>query len=129
MPFDGGEARPAAPQPSSLALLVRMPDGGVVFPPAMVGARLQDALAAFGIPIERGDELRTGGAACAQFQRAWSERLPGPTSEEQALLAARGAHDGTKRLIQHIVLTPDLDGLELELSWDALVPQTYWVAG
>jgi hypothetical protein len=37
--------------------------------------------------------------------------------------------DGAARLLGHLVMTPELDGLEIELPWDALVPQTYWVAG
>jgi hypothetical protein len=27
------------------------------------------------------------------------------------------------------LVTPDLDGIELTVPWDALVPQTSWVAG
>ena len=130
MPFDGRatEARPAAAKFSLLSLLVRMPDGGVLAPPAAVGARLIDALAGFGIPIR--EEPRGGCAkASARIKQPWADRLPAPDPEERTLLAASEAQDGTSRLLSRIVLTPDLDGLEIELPWESLVPQTYWVAG
>lgn len=130
MPFDGVvmETRPTATTCRSLSLLVRMPDGGVLSPPAIVGDRLIDALARFGISIRTEDHAGSA-APCARFKRPWADRLPSPDPEEQALLSTGGTQDGTNRLLSRIVLTPELDGLELELPWDALVPQTYWVAG
>ena len=130
MPFDGAvmETRPTSTTRSSLSLLVRMPDGGVLSPSAMADERLIDALARFGIPISTEDQLR-GAAPCGRFRRSWADRLPPPAPEERALLSTRGIQDGTSRLLSHVVLTPDLDGLELELPWDSLIPQTYWVAG
>lgn len=137
MPFDGAvmETSLAATQSRPLSLRVRMPDGGILSPTAAAGARLIDALAAFGIPI------RPECAACepssvyrARVAWPWADRLPTPDSEERAVLAGLppqggDARDGATRLLGKVVMTPDLDGLELELSWDSLIPQTYWVAG
>lgn len=130
MPFDGVvmETRPTATTCRSLSLLVRMPDGGVLTPPATVGDRLIDAIARFGISLRTEGHAKSTGP-CARFKRQWADRLPSPDPEEQALLSTGGTQDGTNRLLSQIVLTPDLDGLELELPWDSLVPQTYWVAG
>lgn len=130
MPFDVKDPRPTATTRSSLSLLVRMPDGGVLSPTAMVGDRLIDALVRFGISLRTEPQAHARGVApCARIKRPWADRLPAPAPEERAQLTAQGAQDDTSRLLSHIELTSDLDGLELELPWDALVPQTYWVAG
>ena len=128
MSFDGKatETRPTATTRSPLSLLVRMSDGSVLSPPAMVGDRLTDVVARCGISIRTGDYPR-GGEPCALFKRPCADRLPLPHPGEKALLATGGVQDGTSRLLSHIVLT--LDGPELEPPWHALVPQTYWVAG
>lgn len=113
-----------------LSLLVRMPDGGVLSASAAPGTRLSDALAGFGIPIRA--EPRTSDGApppTVHITQPWSDRMPTPVAQERAALVAQGACDGTRRLLSQVVLTTDLDGLEVELRWDALVPQTYWVAG
>lgn len=130
MPFDGVvmEVRPTATTYNSLSLVVRMPDGGVLLPSALVGDRLIDALTRYGISIRTGDAAASV-APCARFKRSWADRLPPPDPDEEMLLSTWGPQEGTNRLLSRIVLTPELDGLELELPWAALVPQTYWVAG
>lgn len=132
MPFDGGlmETRKTATTPNSLSLLVRMPDGGVLSPSALAGDRLIDALGRFGISLCSEPRFQAHVAApYGRIKAPWMDRLPAPAPDEKAQLAAQGVQDGTIRLLSEIVLTPELDGLELELPWDSLVPQTYWVAG
>ena len=137
MPFDGAvmETRLTATPSRPLSLSVRMPDGGILSPTAAAGARLIDALAAFGIPIRPECAAREPSSVYrARVAWPWADRLPMPDPEEQAVLArleAQGgeARGGAIRLLGKVVMTPDLDGLELELSWDSLIPQTYWIAG
>ena len=132
MPFDGVvmETIPPAAKPRLLSLRVRMPDGGVLWPTIRSGARLIDALAAYGLPIRVIGAERGGCSRCrAVIASSWVDDLPPPTAEERDVLASLGVDDGASRLLCRLIMTPDLNGLELELPWDALVPQTYWVAG
>ena len=97
-----------------LQLKVRMPDGGVLSPPAMTGERVTDLLIRFGIPLRqhRGEAF---GECHALVTQQWRNR-------------SGATEDGLVDL-RELVMTPDLDGLELALLWSALVPQTTWVAG
>lgn len=107
-----------------------MPDGGVLSPPVSSGTRLIDALAAYGLPIRvTGAERGRCSRSRAVIAASWIDDLPAPTTEERDVLASLGVDDGRSRLLCQLIMTPDLNGLELELPWDALVPQTYWVAG
>lgn len=113
-----------------LSLHVCMPDGGMLSPPAEAGVRVMELLERFGLPIR--NECR-GHCVCdtcrAHIAPAWQDRMLPPSEDEVALLAGLGNRDEATRLICRLVMTPELDGLELELTWDALVPQTYWTAG
>jgi hypothetical protein len=111
---------------SSLTVNVRMPDGGLLSPPVQSGMRIVDALAAFGLPMRRCAE---GGPCASRVDPAWVARLQPADHIERSILTALGADDGVTRLLGHLIMTPELNGLALELSWDVLVPQTYWVAG
>jgi ferredoxin-2, mitochondrial len=130
MPFDtatGLSTTPSTAKSPGLTVNVRMPDGGWVAPPALAGERLVDALGAFGLPL-RG----VSGASCGcrgRIRVAWLDRLDPPAADEAASLDALGSAHANSRLLCHIVMTGELDGLEVELDWDALEPQTYWVAG
>jgi hypothetical protein len=107
----------------SLSVTVRMPDGGVLSPPVRDGDRIIDALAAFGLPMRHAPD----NTPCrSRIDPTWAARLQPADRIEHA---AFGADDGTTRLLDHLVMTPELNGLEIELPWDALVPQTYWIAG
>jgi ferredoxin len=132
MPFDGGVMEPVqrAAQPRLLSLRVGMPDGGVLWPSVRVGARIIDALAAYGLPVKVTELHRGRYSYCrAVISASWVDDLPPPSAGEKEALAALGADDGRSRLLCQLIMTRDLNGLEFELPWDALVPQTYWVAG
>lgn len=132
MPFDGVlmETIPPAAKPRLLSLRVRMPDGGVLWPTIISGARVIDGLASYGLPINVAGAERGGCSRCrAVIAANWVDDLPAPSAEERDVLAALGADGGASRLLCQLIMTPDLNGLELELPWDSLVPQTYWVAG
>ena len=133
MPFDTVTPTATAYAPHSaiaLTLNVRMPDGGWIAPPAEAGQRVIDLLGRFGLPVR--DECR-GRCVCGtcrvRIPLAWRDRLLPPGAEEAAVLSQLVDGDASTRLLCRLVMTPDLDGLEFELHWDALVPQTYWIAG
>jgi 2Fe-2S ferredoxin len=114
----------------TMTLNVRMPDGGWLSPPAEPGVRVMDLTAWFGIPVRQECRGLCVRATCrARVAAPWGERLEPPDSTELEVLSLITAHDDRTRLLCGLIMTPDLDGLELELTWDALVPQTYWVAG
>ena len=69
------------------------------------------------------------GTCRARVAPIWRDRLLPPATDEATLLAGLSDRDEATRLICRLVMTPELDGLEFELTWDALVPQTYWIAG
>ena len=115
---------------STLKINVRMPDGGWLAPPAVAGARLVDALAAFGLPLRNVCSSQKPSVSCrARVGEAWRDRLDPPSRAEAEQLAAHERGSGGVRLLCHLVMTSDLDGLEIELDWDALEPQHYWIAG
>lgn len=133
MPFD---SETPIPDPSAraasrqLRLHVRMPDGGRLSPPASAGSRLVDLLTQFGLRLRTGHAAACACQACrVQIPLAWRDRLAPPLAKEQALLGQLDDRDASTRLLGFIVMTPELDGLELELHPDCLVPQTYWIAG
>jgi ferredoxin len=121
------ERPPAAGEP--LSLCVRMPDGGVLSPKAPAGMRVMDALVAFGLPLRHDCRGRDRCATCrARIATRWAARVQLAGREARGGPTTHGAGDEI-RLLCDVVMTADLDGLELELTWDALVPQTNWVAG
>lgn len=113
-----------------LSLDVRLADGSRFRPEAAAGFRIMELIRAYGLPIK----AECGGAGvCAtchvRIPRAWQPFLPAPTEEELAKLDEIPDADETSRLACQIVMTSDLDGLELEVQPDSLVPQTNWAAG
>ena len=59
------------------------------------------------------------GTCRARIAPNWRDRLLPPSSDEAAQLAGLSRRDEATRLICRLVMTPELDGLELELTWDA----------
>lgn len=113
-----------------LKLNVSLTDGGHFEPPAASGYRVMELIRMFGLPIK----AECGGACvCAschvRIPARWRELLPEPSDEELAKLDEVPGADETSRLACQLVMTDELDGLEIEVQPDSLVPQTYWVAG
>lgn len=134
MPFDATASTTSSGRPTpaaaKLTINVRMPDGGWLAPPAEAGVRVIDLLARFGLPVRNACRGRCVCATCrARVAQGWRDRLPPPSADEVARLAALADEEEGSRLLCGLVMTPDLDGLELQLHWDSLVPQTYWTAG
>ncbi len=133
MPFDASPAphsSHAAAIGGVLTINVKMPDGGWVAPPAMPGARIVDILANFGLAVRlEGDGQRDRFAPHVRIHPDWLERLSPVSEEEAKVLLSLGIEDERSRLLDQLVMTADLDGIEIELPWEALVPQTYWIAG
>ncbi len=113
-----------------LTLNVRLADGSHFKPEAAAGFRIMELIRAYGLPIK----AECGGAGvCAtchvRIADRWRDRLPEPSDEELAKLDdIAGADDGS-RLACQLVMTSDLDGLELEVQADSLASQGSWVAG
>ena len=113
-----------------LRLNVSLTDGGRFEPQAAKGFRVMELIRMFGLPIK----AECGGACvCAtchvRIPTRWHNRLPAPSEEELAKLDEVPGADETSRLACQLMMTDELDGLEIEVQPDSLVPQTYWVAG
>lgn len=113
-----------------LKLVVTMPDGGRLEPEAAEGFRIMELIRAHGVPIK----AECGGAGvCAtchvRIPQAWRHLLPPPSEEELAKLDEIPDADEGSRLACQILMTNDLDGLELSLQPDSVALQTFWVAG
>ena len=84
----------------------------------------------FGLPIK----AECGGVCvCStchvRIPARWQELLPPPSAEELAKLDEIPGADDTSRLACQLMMTNELDGLEVEVQPDSLFAQTYWVAG
>ena len=104
-----------------MMLNVRLPGGTPRRVPALDGMTLMEILRADAIPII----AECGGAAvCATCHvrvfPAWAGMLSPPSDEELAKLDEIPGADDASRLACQIVLTPDLDGLEIDLQADSL---------
>lgn len=113
-----------------LSLNVALADGARFRPEAAAGFRVMDLIRAYGLPIR----AECGGAGvCAtchvRIPEAWRALLPPPSDEELAKLDEIPDADDNSRLACQIVMTDELDGLEIEVQPDSLHPQTYWAAG
>ena len=113
-----------------LRLDVRLADGGRFQPEAAPGFRIMELIRAYGLPIK----AECGGSGvCStchvRIPAAWQELLPPPSDDELARLDEIPGADGSSRLACQIFMTEELDGLELEVQADSLLPQTNWVAG
>ncbi|MEQ1613513.1 MAG: 2Fe-2S iron-sulfur cluster-binding protein [Hyphomicrobiaceae bacterium] len=130
MPFDVPHGYSSSAEPAFLKLHVRLTDGTHFEPEAATGFRIMDLMRAYGLPIK----AECGGACvCAtchvRVPQAWQHLLPPPSDEELAKLDEIPGADETSRLACQLMMTDELDGLEVELQPDSLVPQTNWVAG
>lgn len=139
--FDATTSRPARhdeqpghPQQSQdaqfLTLDVRLTDGSRFRCEAAEGFRVMELIRAYGLPIK----AECGGAGvCAtchvRVDARWRELLPPPSDEELAKLDDVPGADERSRLACQIEMTAELDGLELTLDPDSLLPQTNWTAG
>lgn len=113
-----------------LRLNVSLADGGRFAPPAAAGFRVMELLKMYGLPIK----AECGGAGvCStchiRIPARWQDALLPPSDEEQAKLDEIPGADDTSRLACQLVMTEDMDGLELEVQPDSLLPQTSWAAG
>jgi len=110
---------------ADLRLRVAHPDGRQFEPPAAAGYRVMELIRFSGFPIK----AECGGACvCStchvRIPPAWRDLLPPPSDEELAKLDDIPTADETSRLSCQIVMTDELDGLEVEVQPDSLVPQT-----
>ncbi len=129
MPQDMSFADAAATEGEFLRLVVRLTDGSTFEPEAAPGFRIMELIRAYGIPIK----AECGGSGvCAtchvRIPRPWQDMLPPPSDDELAKLDEIPDADETSRLACQIMMSEDLDGLELEIQPDSLIGQT-WIAG
>lgn len=111
-------------------LIVRLADGGRFDLAAPAGTRAIDAIRDFGLPLKAECEGRCVCNTChVRVADAWASRMKARTAAERAKLAEIEGAGPSSRLICQLTLTPDLDGLDIEIDPSSLVPQTYWVAG
>ena len=87
---------------------------------AIAGLHLVEVMRAHALPVK----AECGGACvCAtchvRVTREWQDRLPPPSDEELAKLDEIPGADAASRLACQIVMTPELDGLEIELQPDS----------
>lgn len=120
----------APPSDSLLKLHVSLADGGRFEPDATSGYRIMELMRMYGLPIK----AECGGACvCAtchvRIPQSWQHLLPKPSDEELAKLDEIPGADENSRLACQLMMTDELDGLEVELQPDSLIPQTNWVAG
>jgi ferredoxin, 2Fe-2S len=113
-----------------LRLHVSLIDGSRFEPHAAPGFHIMELIRMYGLPIK----AECGGAGvCAtchvRVPAQWQALLPPPSDEEQAKLDEIPDADDTSRLACQLIMTDALDGLELEVQPDSLIPQTSWVAG
>lgn len=95
----------------------------------MRGARVLDLLRAYGIPVKV--ECDGEGRCCSCHVRIpadWRHLLPPPSEDELDRLAEIPGADESSRLACEIIMSDELDGLELEVQPESLVPQI-WIAG
>jgi ferredoxin, 2Fe-2S len=124
------DSSPAFAEERFLTLNVRLADGRHFEPDAAAGFRVMELIRASGLPIK----AECGGAGvCAtchvRIPTAWASQLPPPSDEELAKLDEIPGADETSRLACQLVMTKDLDGLEVEVQADSLAPQSVWIAG
>lgn len=104
-----------------LAVRVGLADGARFLVPARQGQRLTDLIRAYGLDVDAECHIR--------IADPWLDALPPADHIEQTKLT-RLAHAGrASRLASSLVMTGDLDGLELEIQPESLVAHTSWAAG
>lgn len=111
-------------------IIVRLTDGGRFTVTAPAGSRAIDAIRHYGLPLKAECEGRCLCASChVRVDASWANRLDEPSADERAVLSALAGAGPRSRLVCQLVLTADLDGLDIELDPASLVPQTNWTAG
>jgi 2Fe-2S ferredoxin len=101
---------------------VRLPDGSTHRLEAMEGWRVMEVIRDWGLPIK----AECGGAcACATCHvwvaEGWVGKLVPPTDEETEMLdGAFSVDEQRSRLSCQLIMTPELDGLEVELAPESL---------
>ena len=113
-----------------LRLNIGLTDGGRFVAEAAPGFRVMELVRAYGLPIKA--ECGGSGVCCTchvRISEAWQALLPLPSDDELAKLDEIVGADETSRLACQIVMTDALDGLELVVQPDSLIPQTSWAAG
>lgn len=100
---------------------VRLPDGSTHRLEALEGWRVMEVIRDWGLPIK----AECGGAcACATCHvwvaKDWVDKLTSPTDEESEMLDGAFQVDDRSRLSCQIIMTPELDGLEVELAPESL---------
>lgn len=113
-----------------LRLRVSLPNGGSFEPPAAAGYRVMELLRVSGFPIK----AECGGACvCStchvRIPVVWRDLLPPPSDEELAKLDEIPTADESSRLACQLVMTEELDGLEVEVQPDSIVRQSNWMVG
>jgi len=101
---------------------VRLPDGSTHRLEALEGWRVMEVIRDWGLPIK----AECGGAcACATCHvwvgDAWVGKLVPPTDEESEMLDGAFQVDDRSRLCCQLIMTPQLDGLEVELAPESLM--------
>jgi len=101
---------------------VRTPDGETHRLEALEGWRVMEVIRDWSIPIK----AECGGAcACATCHvwvaEKWLDKLVSPSAEELEMLDGAFQVDERSRLCCQIIMTPELDGLEVELAPESLV--------
>ena len=113
-----------------LRLNIGLTDGARFVAEAAAGFRVMELVRAYGVPIKA--ECGGAGICCTCHVRvdaAWQSLLPPPSDEELARLDELPEAHANSRLACQIVMTDALDGLELVLQPDSIIPQTSWAAG
>lgn len=91
-------------------------DGAKVAAEGLDGASLLDAGQAAGMPLEGTCEGQMACSTCHVIVAAeWFDRLKPPSDEEEDMLDLAAGAVRTSRLSCQIVLTPELEGLEVRI--------------
>ncbi len=95
-------------------------DGRKVLAEAAPGARLLEAGQAVDMPLEGTCEGQMACSTCHVIVApAWFDRLPAAIDDEEDMLDLAAGVTRTSRLACQIVLTDDLDGLEVRIPDEA----------
>lgn len=102
-------------------ITVHLPDGTTHRLEALEGWRVMEVIRDWGLPIKG----ECGGAcACAtchvRVKEEWLEKLFPQSDEELEMLDGAFNVEDNSRLSCQIIMTPELDGLEVELAQDSL---------
>ena len=102
-------------------ITVRLPDGSTHRLEALDGWRVMEVIRDWGLPIK----AECGGAcACATchvwVKENWIDKLEPPSDEETEMLDGAFQVDDRSRLSCQIIMSPELDGLEVELAPESL---------